>query len=193
MPRKTAVNLLKANYLSFFDKYFLTNGIDWSIPCAMNANENSPKANPRLKRIQKVSAFLRAIFFACAVWFGLLGILGMYYFLCVGYAVEFWFAYKLFSFYARGDLFTPKVVRYMRWIGIMSILVGIWSICHEMSMGVNAGYLKYVPSSGREIISWFQHIFYSLAFNLLPGFVIIFVAWIMDEARKIREEQELTV
>jgi hypothetical protein len=117
----------------------------------------------------------------------------MYYFLCVGYAVEFWFAYKLFSFYARDDLFTPKAVRYMQWIGITSVLVGIWSIYHEMSMDVNAGYLKYVPSSGREIISWFQQIFYILAFNLLPGFVIFFVAWIMDEGRKIQEEQALTV
>ena len=159
----------------------------------MNANEIAPKNSVRLQRIQKISAFLRIIFLICTVWFGLLGILGMYYFLCVGYAVEFWFAYKLFSFYARGDLFTPKVVRYMQWIGITSVLVGIWSIYSELSMSVNAGYLKYAPSSGQEIISWFQQISYLLAFNLLPGFVIIFVAWIMDEGRKIQEEQELTV
>ena len=159
----------------------------------MNANEISSKKNTRLQRIQKNSAYLRTIFFICAVWFGILGILGMYYFLCVGYAVEFWFAYKLFSLYARGDLFTPKAVRYMRWIGITSVLVGIWSVYHEISMDVNAGYLKYFPSSGREIISWLQHIFSLLAFNLLLGFVIIFVAWIMDEGRKIQEEQELTV
>jgi hypothetical protein len=159
----------------------------------MNASETSPKTSFRLQRIQKISAFLRTVFLTCAVWFGLLGILGMYYFLCVGYAVEFWFAYKLFSFYARGDLFTPKVVRYMRWIGITSVLVGIWSVYHEMSMNVNVGYLKYFPSSRLEIISWLQHIFYLLAFNLLLGFVIIFVAWIMDEGRKIQEEPELTV
>jgi hypothetical protein len=159
----------------------------------MNADETSPKTGFRLQRIQRISAFLRILFLTCAVWFGLLGILGMHYFLCVGYAVEFWFAYKLFSFYARGDLFTPQVVRYMRWIGITSVLVGIWSVCHETSMSVNAGYLKYPPSSGWEIFSWFQHSFYLLAFNLLLGFVFIFVAWIMDEGRKIQEEQELTV
>jgi hypothetical protein len=32
-----------------------------------------------------------------------------------------------------------------------------------------------------------------LVFNFVPGFVIIFAAWIMDEGRKIQEEQELTV
>ena len=159
----------------------------------MNANEIIPKNSARLQRIQKIRACLRTIFFACAVWFGILGILGMYYFLCVGYAVEFWFAYKLFSLYARGDLFTPKVVCYMQWIGITSVLVGIWSVYHEVTMNVNAGYLKPVPSSGPEIISLLQHVFYLLAFNLLLGFVIIFVAWIMDEGRKIQEEQELTV
>jgi len=159
----------------------------------MSANEVSPKANPRLRRIQKVSSLFKTIFFVGAVWFGLLGILGMYYFVCVGYAVEFWFAYKLFFFYARGDLFTPNAVRYMRWVGIASILVGIWSISHELFMSVNAGYHQHAHSFGEEILGWSQEIIYQLAFNLLPGFVIIFVAWIMDEGRKIQEEQELTV
>ena len=159
----------------------------------MNANESFPKTNSRLKRIQKVSGIFRTIFFACALVFGLLGLLGIYYFLCVGYAVEFWLAYRLFFYYAQGDLFTPKVVRYMRWIGITSILLGIWGVSRELSMVVSAGYLKYPPASGSQIMSWFQQIFYLLVFNFLPGFVIIFAAWIMDEGRKIQEEQELTV
>jgi len=29
--------------------------------------------------------------------------------------------------------------------------------------------------------------------TLIPGFLILFIAWIMDEGRKIQEEQELTV
>src|SRR5258708_7742393 len=128
----------------------------------MNPNEIPPKANARLKRLQKISAILRTVFFACALWFRFLGILGLYYFLCVGYAVEFWFAYKLFSLYARGDLFTPQIVRYMRWVGITSILVGTWSIYHEYSVSVNAGYLKYLPSLSWQTIGWFQQIFYLL-------------------------------
>jgi hypothetical protein len=53
--------LLIGIYLLFFNKKDLNNGIDWFIPYAMNANEISPKANPRLMRIQKVSKIVRAI------------------------------------------------------------------------------------------------------------------------------------
>jgi len=36
-------------------------------------------------------------------------------------------------------------------------------------------------------------ILFHLVHNLVTGFVILFIAWIMDEGRKIQEEQELTV
>jgi len=52
-------NLLIGFYLSFFDKKDLTNGIDWFIPCAMNTNEISTRASPRLNRIQKISRILK--------------------------------------------------------------------------------------------------------------------------------------
>jgi hypothetical protein len=56
--------LLNENFLLFFDKKDLTNGIDWFIPCAMNANEISPKANPRLNRIRTVSRIVKWAIFA---------------------------------------------------------------------------------------------------------------------------------
>jgi hypothetical protein len=60
-------NLLIGFYLSFFDKKDLTSGIDWLIPCAMNAIETAPKSNnSRLKRIQKVSRILQ---FCVVVYF----------------------------------------------------------------------------------------------------------------------------
>jgi len=159
----------------------------------MTANESLPKIGSRLKRIQKVSRIFRNIFLACALVFGLLGLMGMYYALCIGYAVEFLLAYRLFHYYAQGDLFTPKVVRYLRWIGITSILLGIWNVSHEVCMAVGGGFLKYPTTSHWDIMSWFQQILYLFIFNFLPGFIIIFAAWIMDEGRKIQEEQELTV
>jgi uncharacterized membrane protein YdcZ (DUF606 family) len=33
----------------------------------------------------------------------------------------------------------------------------------------------------------------SLLISFVPGLLILFIAWIMDEGRKIQEEQELTV
>jgi len=174
----------------------------------MNANEISLKANPRLERIQKVSTFLRTFFFVCALIFLYKGILFvvisiwntsecsladsnglLFYF---GYAVECCFAYKLFSFYAHGDLFAPNVVRCIRWIGIVTFLIGIGSILNKFSILLGTGWF-IGTSSAKGIIGCLIWIFFQLFFNLLPGFVIIFVAWIMDEGRKIQEEQELTV
>src|ERR1035437_9712420 len=70
-------NLLIGFYLSFSDKKDLTNGIDWFIPCAMNANEISPKANSRMNRIKIVSRIFRVLIRICAVFFTLMAILAM--------------------------------------------------------------------------------------------------------------------
>src|SRR5277367_2814917 len=104
----------------------------------MNANEISPKANPWLNRIQKSSVYLRSIFLTSAVSFGVVGMLGFAITMAGAYsslsysvslfslsdAIECWFAYKLFSHYVNGELFAPKAVRWMRWIGILSLLRG---------------------------------------------------------------------
>jgi hypothetical protein len=200
---------IKAKYLSFCDKNNLTNDIDWFIRCAMNANEISLKVNSLLSQIQKISTFLRVIFFASAVIFGFIGILGcgitvagvrpsLSFYLnlsSLGHAVECWFAYKLFSCYVRGDLFSPNAVRYIRWIGIISLLMGIGNIFNAIHVQLLNGWFQHVHSSPRivQLILYPQTVLFHLVHNLVSGFVILFIAWIMDEGRKIREEQELTV
>ena len=175
----------------------------------MNANEISLKVNSLLNRIQKISMFLRIIFFASAVTFGFIGILGygitlagvqpkLSFFLnlsSLGRAVECWFAYKLFSSYVRGDLFSPNAVRYIRWIGTISLLMGIGNVFDALHRQLHNGWFQSVNSSPWiiEIILYLQMILFHLVHNLVTGFVILFIAWIMDEGRKIQEEQELTV
>ena len=189
----------------FINNNYLTDRADGCIHCAMNANEISPKANARMNRIQKVSTFLRTFFFVSALIFWISGIMFVVIsiwnphehpdsqrFLFFGYAVECCFAYKLFSFYAHGDLFAPNVVRCIRWIGIITVLIGIGSIFYKFSILLGTGWF-IGASSAMGIIGCLHMIFFQLFFNLLPGFAIIFVAWIMDEGRKIQEEQELTV
>ena len=170
---------------------------------AMNANEISPKACSRINRIQKVSAFLRTFFFTCALIFWVLGVICFlnphcfsedhWKILLLGYAVESCFACKLFSAYARGDLFASNVVRYVRWIGITTVLIGIGNICITLFTLQNNGWFRDAFSSAAGIIGCLEMIFLQVVLNLIPGFVIIFIAWIMDEGRKIQEEQELTV
>ena len=128
--------------------------------CAMNTNEISPKANFRMNRLQKIGAFLRTTFFIAALLFWILGIIFIvtgilnprnlsetYRFLFFAYAVECVLGYKLFSFYARGDLFAVKAVRYIRWIGIITVLIGIWSIFDKFARLLGTDYFVGASSA----------------------------------------------
>jgi hypothetical protein len=78
---------------------------------------------------------------------------------------------RLFWLYWRGILFSAKNVNCIRLLGYW--LVVDWFINYQMQ-----GMLRDMDLSSTPV---------------LVGFLIIFVAWIMDEGRKIQEEQELTV
>jgi hypothetical protein len=173
----------------------------------MNSNEISPKANPRRKRIQIVSGIFRAIFFAITlicivggmavlpIFFisgpakvGLIAGVGSQWF----FAIFAWFCYRLFAQFSSGDLFTARIVSSIRRVGyaylLMSLTVGT---CQTISFHA----LKSIPHSAPASAAdpgWALAIF-TLAGSILPAFLIIFIAWVMDEGRKIREEQELTV
>jgi hypothetical protein len=163
------------------------------------ANTNVKPPNSRLEQIQKYGRLLSAVFLTATV-FGTLGTLLLIFSLVrngtilnmpqhqllgdVGIIVfmltlilEAWFCHKLFQQYARGNLFTKIIVHYIQQIGNF-----------------------YVFAVGEK---WFlerlwekQHFQFSVGDSIIPmyaGFLIIFIAWVMDEGRKIQEEQELTV
>jgi len=91
--------------------------------------------------------------------------------------VDAWFVHKLFQQYSEGKLFTTEVVQSIYRIGRFYVfaivekyfLDRLWETQHLQ------------PLSG------------FIAIPLLAGGLIFFIAWIMDEGRKIQEEQELTV
>lgn len=175
----------------------------------MNVNEISPKANSRMNRIQKVSKCIRLflqyaiplIILASLVFFSLVfnhkitlpkpshpsevssvsdthresfamwGILSLFVYL-------FWYrtALKLFGFFEKGILFTADTVR------CIQILGGIY--CARFLVQLSFYFLT--PLSERQYLG-------TAVSDLFAGFLIIFIGWLIDEARKIREEQELTV
>jgi hypothetical protein len=79
--------------------------------------------------------------------------------------------FALFSLYARGILFSARNVLYIRFQGYYLILNFI--VDYQLQSALHDMALSTTP--------------------LFVGLLIIFVAWIMDEGRKIQEEQELTV
>jgi hypothetical protein len=168
----------------------------------MNANEIFQKADSRMNRIQKVSGIFRTIFLIvailCAVagfWLNiaLLSLHGAYKFTFILSAgVEFacaacaWFCYKLFNLYSQGDLFIPQAVCYIRRIGYTYFLMTVISFFVQ----IVTEKIAFIPKPNHVELSG---LLMQFAISSFPAFLIIFVAWIMDEGRKIQEEQELTV
>ncbi len=92
-----------------------------------------------------------------------------------------WFFYKLFNNVESGIFFGRDNVRCIRGIGLWLVIMPILGICFEASKIIWATDVpvNIDPSN--------------LPNDLLKGFFVIFIAWVMDEGRKIQEEQELTV
>jgi hypothetical protein len=90
----------------------------------------------------------------------------------------FWYrtALKLFSFFEKGILFTAETVR------CIQILGGIYFARFLVQLGL----YFFAPSQDNHWLG-------TGLSDLFTGFLIIFIGWLIDEARKIREEQELTV
>jgi hypothetical protein len=79
--------------------------------------------------------------------------------------------YALFGLYRRGILFSARNVLYLRFQGYYLILG--YLVDYQMQAMLPDMELSVTP--------------------VFSGLMIIFIAWIMDEGRKIQEEQELTV
>jgi hypothetical protein len=178
----------------------------------VNANEISPKAGSRLNRIKKVSANLRAFFHFCAVVGGISGVLqiiirlifhqpmlhqtnvdykyGLEGCITLTWAVGAWFAYKLFFLYAHGELFSAEIVHCIRRIGFVSILLGLERFVSGLAFGVSSHSMVGLPMLYLAVLPVLS---LPLLSSVIPGFSIVVIAWIMDEGRKIQEEQELTV
>jgi len=79
--------------------------------------------------------------------------------------------FLLFGLYRRGIMFSARNVLYIRFQGYYLILGFVvnylmQSALHDMNLSTT---------------------------SLFAGFAIIFIAWVMDEGRKIQEEQQLTI
>ena len=91
--------------------------------------------------------------------------------------------YQLFRNLEWGILFNKTNVHYIRLIGWWLLAYAFFDIFVEL--------LKFVCVKPAYVSLVFD--FGQLGSDFLCGFFVIFIAWIMDEGRKISEEQELTV
>jgi hypothetical protein len=218
-----AKKLLIGNYLSFFDKKDLINIINGFIHYIMNSNEISLKANARLQRIKIVSRVVRYAFlalFIISIIYFLFGILfssapswnfknNVWRALCVVamqvvICLWYWKLARLFGFYERGLIFVSEAVRCIKFLGwlcvaqwmlgtIYHILLKYYPII-PLQPTLPPGVSVTVKQAMIGRMGFFSFDIWGINFGfLLAGTVIVLIAWIMDEGRKIQEEQELTV
>lgn len=168
-----------------------------------------PEANRWIAQLQSGSTYFRNLFFVSAVVFAVVGLLGMGFGLAkvnppisflsdcwvLGDALACWFAYKLFSQYARGQWFAAQAILWMQAIGALSLVRGGVSIWNNLSSRLHDGFWGHLQGSPLVVQATIcvQFVFSQLLHNLVFGCVILVIAQILNEGRKLQEEQELTV
>ena len=187
----------------------------------MNANEISPKTNARLQRIKTISRIVRYVvlgFFVVSIGFILVCLLCSFdrpsYLpvptignTVVGLSLDivlcfwYWNLAKLFWFYERGLIFVAEAIRCIKTLGLLCVIGCLLkSALHILGQLFPPTPPSTLPPgvTVRAITSYgFDFFSFTIAgINvglLLAGIIIVIIAWIMDEGRKIQEEQELTV
>jgi hypothetical protein len=181
----------------------------------MNAETKS--ASARLQRIKVVSRIAR---YTCFVFLAF--VIGFCVFIPLWWAdvkanlgghllntlfqiilcVWYWKLTRLFGFYEQGLIFAAGTIRCIKTLGLLCVLGGMVTSAshfiprHEVPVVTHSTPGAIVTHTTHA----FRMGFFSFDFGtgidfgvLLAGAVIVLIAWIMDEGRKIQEEQELTV
>ena len=117
----------------------------------------------------------------------------------------FWKLSRLFRFYERGLIFAAETIRCIKVLGIICAIG--WVTLVAMRFSPRPESIPHDPSADARTVRvmsgekhFFRIGFFSFDFGtgidfgtLFVGASVILAAWIMDEGRKIQEEQELTV
>lgn len=185
----------------------------------MNATEMAKKSiNPRLHRIQTVSRLAKYVcfvFLAFVAGFSILMFIQCHLYLAfdsrslltnlfqIVLCVWYWKLSRLFHFYEQGLIFAAGTIRCIKTLGLLYVIGGmITSLLHFFPKVLTSTPSPLPPgvTVSQTVTHSFRMGFFNFDFGtgidfgvLLAGAVIVLIAWIMDEGRKIQEEQELTV
>lgn len=99
-----------------------------------------------------------------------------------------WCLARLFGLYSQGLIFTADNVALIRRVGV-AMLVG--QALSPVQQALLALVLTINNPPGQHMIAF--GLGSANVVEVVTGVVIIIVAWVMDEGRKLREEQELVV
>ena len=101
----------------------------------------------------------------------------------------FYWLIRLFKLYEKGEIFTPKNVRYLWLIGITFILKDVVKIFTEAFLSFILTFHDHGAAKYDIAISLSNH---DLS-TIFTGIIILLASWIMSEASKLQEEQSYTI
>ncbi len=102
--------------------------------------------------------------------------------------LSLWWLFRLFSCFSAGEIFTRNTVKYIRRTG-WTVLIGAGiTPIYEALMTIVL--TIHNPPGERLVAITFDSANFE---EIVIGGVVIVVSWIMDEGRKLRETEELTV
>jgi Protein of unknown function (DUF2975) len=87
---------------------------------------------------------------------------------------------RMFDDFARGEIFTRHAVRQLRWFGIACLLWPVMNFAWMFSIAASSQPWRTVAIPGN-------------ADGFGAGIVVIVIAWFMEMAVDLREENELTI
>jgi membrane protease YdiL (CAAX protease family) len=177
----------------------------WPIVGNMNEKVISAETNPRFSRIKKLSRFLKILFWIYFVVLGLVLTAGhvkipaqageqafsslrdipsglkiyeaFRYSLYLLAVIVF---YRLLNLYEKGIILSAENVSHIRRLGELAVFYGAFTACRSVFVNHQ---IEFPTLPVNFLLSpW-----------LIVGCLIVIVAWVMDEGRKIQEEQALTV
>lgn len=95
---------------------------------------------------------------------------------------------KLFGYYSKGVIFSKENVAVIRALG-KSIIT--WEVANFLTSTALGVVLTLHRGPGKRLLV--LNLQNSDIYALVAGFSVLTIAWVMNEARKIKEEQELFV
>jgi hypothetical protein len=95
---------------------------------------------------------------------------------------------KLFGYYSAGVIFSHETVSAIRTLGKAIITWEVVNLVASMLLGI---VLTFHRGTGQRLLV--IGVDNADLYALIAGFSVLTIAWVMDEARKIKEEQELFV
>lgn len=102
--------------------------------------------------------------------------------------LSLWWLIHLFTCFANGQIFTESTVKYIRYLGWTMVVGVVATPIHEALM---TAVLTMHNPPGEQMIGVSLE---STDFeDLIVAGIIILVSWIMEEGRRLRESDELTV